>query len=142
MPAVNAYLSFSDKCEEAFEFYRSVFGGEFTAISRFGDMDCGMPISDDEKSKVMHVSLPIGNTILMGSDTPSAMGEVTTGNSLSLAITPDSEEDARRIYDGLAAGGNAMMPLANAPWGALFGMLTDKYGFVWMINYDMSGGQS
>lgn len=142
MATVNAYLSFSDKCEEAFEFYRSVFGGEFSSISRFGDLDAGMPITDEEKSKVLHVSLPIGTTILMGSDTPAAMGEVKVGNNVSLAVTPDSEDDARRIYDGLAAGGNAMMPLANAPWGALFGMLTDKYGFVWMVNYEQAGGQS
>jgi PhnB protein len=142
MPAVYAYLSFSDKCEEAFEFYRSVFGGEFASFSRMGDSDFGMDmISEDEKSKVMHVSLPIGNTILMGSDTPGAMGEVTGGNNMSLAITPDSEDDARRIYDGLSAGGNASMPLGNAPWGALFGMLTDKYGFTWMINYDQSRAQ-
>lgn len=74
MAAVNAYLSFGGNCEEAFHFYKSVFGGEFAMLSRFGDMDVGMPIDDDEKSKIMHVALPIGGMVLMGSDVPAAMG--------------------------------------------------------------------
>ncbi|MEQ1606003.1 MAG: VOC family protein [Pyrinomonadaceae bacterium] len=138
MAAVNAYLSFSDKCEEAFEFYKSVFGGEYAMFSRFGDMPMGMPMSDEEKSKIMHVALPIGNTVLMGSDTPSAMGEVTTGNSMSLAIGVDSREEAQRLFEGLSASGTVTMPLSEAPWNALFGMLTDKFGFAWMINFDLS----
>lgn len=138
MAAVNAYLSFAGNCEEAFDFYRSVFGGEFAMVSRFGDMDAGMPLSDEEKNKIMHVALPIGNTVIMGSDVPDAMGPVTTGNSQSLAIGAESEEEARHLYDGLAAGGTQTMPMTSAPWGALFGMLTDKYGFTWMINFDLN----
>ena len=136
MAAVNAYLSFSGNCEEAFEFYKSNFGGEYAMVSRFGDMDCGMPLGEGEGAKIMHVALPIGGTVLMGSDVPDAMGPVTTGNSQSLAIGVESEEEARRLYDGLSAGGTQTMPMSNAPWGALFGMLTDKYGFTWMINFD------
>jgi len=138
MSAVNAYLSFNGNCEEAFGFYKSVFGGEFAAIHRFGDMDFGIPMSDDEKSKIMHVALPIGGTTLMGSDSPGHMGTVAHGTTMSLAVGPDSEDDARRIFEGLSAGGTITMPIDNAPWGALFGMLTDKYGFIWMVNYDQN----
>ena len=136
MAAVNAYLSFSNNCEEAFEFYRSVFGGEFTGIARFGDME-GMPMSDEEKSKVMHIALPIGNTVLMGSDTTEAMGTIAVGNNVSMAIGVDSREEAHRLFEGLSAGGKVTMPLAEAPWNALFGMLNDKFGFAWMINFDL-----
>lgn len=138
MAAVNAYLSFTDKCEEAFAFYKSVFGGEYAMFSRFGDMDMGMPMTDDEKAKIMHVALPIGNTVLMGSDTPSAMGSVTVGNNTSLAIGAQSRQEAQSLFEGLSAGGTVTMPLNEAPWNALFGMLTDRFGFAWMINFDLS----
>lgn len=138
MAVVNAYLSFGGTCEEAFEFYRSVFGGEFAMLSRFGDLDWGMPVDDGEKLKVMHVALPIGGTVLMGSDVPAAMGPVTSGSSQSLAIGAASEDEARRIFDELSAGGTITMKLDKAPWGALFGGFTDKFGFSWMINYDLT----
>lgn len=142
MSVINPYLSFAGKCEEAFEFYRSVFGGEFAMIGRFSEMDLGMPIPDEEKNYIMHVALPIGGgSILMGSDVPSAMGDVKSGNSYSIAIAPDSEEEARRLFDGLSTGGTVTMPMDNAPWGALFGMFTDKYGFNWMVNYDTNQAQ-
>lgn len=137
MTIVNPYFTFNDNCEEAFEFYRSVFGGEFSALMRFDSMDCGGgPLSESEGKKIMHVALPIGgDTILMGSDTPESMGQVTAGNNFGVAIAPDSKEEADRLYNGLSAGGQATMPMDNAPWGAYFGMFTDKYGFNWMINY-------
>lgn len=137
MAVVNAYLSFDGNCEEAFEFYRGVFGGEFAMISRFGDLDWGMPIADSEKLKIMHVALPIGKTVLMGSDVPTSMGPVTSGSSQSLAIGAETEDEARRLFEGLSAGGTVTMPLDVAPWGALFGGLKDKFGFSWMINYDL-----
>ena len=137
MAEINPYLSFNDNCEEAFEFYRSVFGGEFTGIARFSDMDWGMEMDEAEKSKVMHVALPIGNGILMGSDTPNSMGTVAHGSTISVAITPGSESEARRIFDALSAGGTVTMPLDKAPWGALFGMFTDKFGFGWMVNHEL-----
>lgn len=139
MAVINPYLSFGGNCEEAFEFYRSVFGGEFATIGRFTDMDLGMEIPEDEKAYIMHVALPIGGgSILMGSDVPSSMGTVTSGNNSSIAISPESEDEARRLFDGLSAGGTVTMPMDNAPWGALFGMFTDKYGFNWMVNYDQN----
>lgn len=136
MSEINPYLSFDSNCEEAFELYRSVFGGEFSGIARFGDMDVGMPMTEDEKSKVLHVALPIGKGILMGSDTPGSMGSVNAGTNVSIAIAPESEDEARRIFEALSAAGTVTMPLDNAPWGALFGMFTDKFGINWMVNYD------
>lgn len=136
MTTVNPYLGFSSNCEEAFNFYKSVFGGDFLTVMRFKDM----PFEQMDKSegeKIMHVALPIGQgTILMGSDTPASMGPTTTGTNFSISISPDSEEEATKLFNGLSAGGQVTMPLDKAPWGAYFGMLTDKYGIQWMVNYD------
>ncbi len=138
MSELNPYLTFDSNCEEAFEFYRSVFGGEFTSIGRFGDVDFGMEMEESERSKIMHVVLPIGNgSSLMGSDSPSAMGSVTAGTNVSIALNPDTEEETRRIFEALSVGGTVTMPMDIAPWGALFGMLNDKFGFAWLINYDV-----
>jgi PhnB protein len=138
MALVNPYLAFDGNCEEAFNFYKSVFGGEFLGgISRFSDMPAEH-YSPGQENQVMHVMLPLGNgTSLMGSDTP---GPETAGkdHNVSIAVSPDSEENARHIFNGLAAGGTVIMPMDFAPWGALFGMLIDKFGFKWMVNYDSS----
>lgn len=136
MATVNPYLTFNGKCEEAFNFYKSVLGGEFVGgINRFSSMP-PEHFSPGEENLVMHVMLPIGQgTALMGSDSSSRMGQVKAGDNFSIALSPDSEEDATRIFNGLSAGGTITMPLGQAPWGALFGMFTDKYGFPWMVNY-------
>ncbi|NSL86141.1 VOC family protein [Chitinophaga sp. Mgbs1] len=136
MAAVNPYLTFAGNCEEAFNFYKSVFGGEFLTISRFAEIPAEYKDSAGEDNLVMHVALPIGSTILMGSDSPAHMGPVNAGNNFSIAISPDSEADADRIFNGLAAGGKITMPLDKAFWGAYFGMVTDKFGIAWMVNYD------
>lgn len=140
MAAVNPYLTFADNCEEAFNFYKSVFGGEFLGgIMRFGGNPQDYQPAESEKNKVMHVNLPIGkNTFLMGSDTPSEMGGVTKGNNYSVAIQADSTEEATRLFNGLSAGGQVTMPLAKTFWATLFGMFTDKFGVLWMVNYDES----
>ena len=141
MATINAYLTFNGNCEEAFLFYQSVFGGEFPYLGRFKDM----PKSEEENcpppadgEKIMHVSLPISKeTMLMGSDSSEAFGQVTTmGNNISLSINTDSEEEATRLFNGLSAGGKITMPLAKTFWGAFFGMFTDKFGIHWMVNYD------
>lgn len=142
MKVINPYLNFSGNCEEAFNFYKSVFGGEFVMLMRFKevpaeemDEEHQLPASEDEK--IMHVSLPVGQgTILMGSDVPSAMGAINFGNSFSIAISTDSEAEADAVFNGLSAGGQVFMPLAKAFWGAYFGMLTDKFGVQWMVSYD------
>ncbi len=139
MASINPYLNFGGNCEEAFEFYKSVFGGEFQDFQRFKDMpdDSGMPA--DESEYVMHVSLPIGkDTYLMGSDNPSSMGKITNGNNYHVSIQSDSDQETDRLYQGLSAGGQVTMPLEKTFWGARFAMFVDKFGIQWMINQDVS----
>jgi len=139
MATVNPYLTFNGNCAEAFNFYKSVFGGEFRQISKFGDMPSipGHEVPEEEKNRIMHVSLPISKeTILMGSDSNPRMGTVTIGQHLSLSVVIDSKEEADRIFKALSTGGKITMPIADMFWGAYFGMLEDKYGFIWMVNYD------
>lgn len=140
MATINAYLTFDGTCEEAFNFYKSVFGGDFPMVGKFGDMapQEGMPpISDEVKNRIMHMSLPISaETVLMGSDTMPGIHDHQVGNNISLSINTDSREEADRVFTGLSAGGKVSMPLADTFWGAYFGMWTDKFGINWMVNYD------
>ncbi|HTI10347.1 MAG TPA: VOC family protein [Puia sp.] len=140
MAAVNAYLNFQGNTEEAFNFYKSVFGGEFVTLQRFKDTPHGDQMSAEDREKIMHVALPIGqNTLLMGTDTLESMGQsVTFGDNIQLAVAPDSEADADRIFNGLSTGGTVTMPMEKAFWGAYFGMLKDKFGILWMVNYDLT----
>lgn len=136
MPSINPYLAFDGNCEEAFEFYRSVFGGEFVDLNRFSEAPSDGPVSEDDADKIMHASLPLGDSqVLMGSDRPSSMGPGTFGDSVSISIAPDDEESGRRIFEDLSAGGRITMPYQRQFWGADFGMCTDKYGIHWMVNY-------
>lgn len=139
MASINPYLNFSGNCEEAFKFYKSVFGGEFQDFQRFNNMpdDGGMPAEESEY--VMHVSLPIGkDSYLMGSDSPSSMGKISNGNNYHVSIQSDSDEETDRLYQGLSAGGQVTMPLEKTFWGARFAMFVDKFGIQWMINQDVS----
>jgi PhnB protein len=137
MATINPYLNFGGNCEEAFNFYKSVFGGEFLTVMRFKDVPAEYQMPESEGQKIMHVALPIGQgTILMGSDTPAAMEPVTNGNNYSIAIGTESEAEATKLFNGLSAGGQVTMPLDKAFWGAYFGMLTDKFGIQWMVSYD------
>lgn len=140
MSRVSTYLNFKDKTEEAFGFYRSVFGGEFQGgISRFGEAphEEGMPIlSEADKRLVMHVALPIlGGHMLMGTDAPESMGfQVTAGNNVYINLEPDTRAEADRLFAALSAGGKVEMPMRDMFWGAYYGSLADKYGIQWMIN--------
>lgn len=140
MAAINPYLVFNGNCEEAFLFYKSVFGGEFPYIGKFKDMPPaeGNPVlSEAEGNKIMHVTLPIGDgTILMGSDSNSASGEVAFGQNISLSINAASKEEADKLFNGLSAGGTVTMPMNQNFWGAYFGMFADKFGINWMVNFD------
>ena len=143
MANINPYLNFNGNTEEAFNFYRSVFGGEFAAVMRFRDVSreeaCeGMQVSENELDKIMHIALPIGNgNVLMATDALESMGQkLTEGNNFSISLSADSRDDAERIFKGLAAGGKTEMPLADAFWGAYFGMLQDKFGIRWMVSFD------
>ncbi len=144
MATVNTYLNFCGNCEDAFNFYKSVFGGEFSYIGRFGEMpDSGhanMPEAD--KNKIMHVSLPIGSTILMGSDSVGEWAPAfVQGNNFSISINTESKEEADRLFSGLSIGGQVTMPMADTFWGAYFGMLADKFGVNWMVNFDQPHGE-
>lgn len=139
MATVNTYLTFNGNCEEAFNFYKSVFGGDFAYIGRFGEMPegDGYSVPEADKNKIMHVGLPIGNTILMGSDTGGDWAaKLIEGNNFSVSVNTESKEEADRIFNGLAAEGQITMPMENTFWGAYFGMLTDKFGIQWMVNFD------
>lgn len=108
-------------------------------MGRFKDMpsdDNCPPISEEEANRIMHVSLPIGNTVLMGSDSTSQSGDAIIGTNISVSVNTSSMEEADRIYNGLSSGGNAFMPMTKTFWGAYFGMLKDKFGIHWMVNFD------
>ncbi|WP_269234718.1 VOC family protein [Flavobacterium flavigenum] len=137
--SVNPYLMFNGKCEEAFLFYKSVFGGEFPYIGKYKDApaeDGGEALSEEQSNHIMHVSLPIGNTILMGSDSHPKYGDVGFGDNFSISINTESTEEADRIFNGLSAGGHVGMPMNKTFWGAYFGMFKDKFGINWMVNFD------
>lgn len=141
MATVNPYLIFNGNCEAAFLFYQSVFGGEFPYMGRFGEMppsdDPNCPPPADEANRIMHVSLPISKeTILMGSDSTSQSGDVIVGANVSVSINTESRAEADKLFNGLSAGGNVIMPMTNTFWGAYFGMFTDKFGINWMVNFD------
>ncbi len=138
---VSTYLNFNRNTEEAFNFYKSVFGGEFVGeIMRMGaaPADPNMPpMSEADKNLVMHVALPIlGGHLLMGTDAPESMGfKLVEGNNVNISLAPDSRTEADRLFAALSAGGNVSMPMADQFWGDYFGSFTDKYGINWMINY-------
>jgi PhnB protein len=140
MATISPYLHFNDNCEEAFNFYKSVFGGEFATVMRFGDMPgCDeMQLSDTDKAKIMHIALPVGNdNVLMASDSIAASGQThTEGNNFSISLSVDSRDDADRVFKGLADGGKETMPLQDTFWGSYFGMLQDQFGINWMVSYD------
>ncbi|MDK2772783.1 MAG: VOC family protein [Flavobacterium haoranii] len=140
MASVHAYLTFNGNTEEAFNFYKSVFGGEFDYIGKFKDMPPSEDyptVSAEEGERIMHVSLRIGkDSVLMASDSTSMSGDVTFGNNFSISINAESREEADKLFNGLSAGGSVIMPMDNTFWGAYFGMFTDKFGINWMVNFD------
>jgi PhnB protein len=144
MPTINPYLNFDGNCEEAFNFYKSVFGGEFPVVMRFKDGPPEMGAPAEYADKVLHVALPIGKgNILMGSDCVPGFGPtLKVGNNFSVSVSADSDDEAKRVFDSVSAGGNVVMPLGQAFWGALFGMAVDKFGVQWMISHDKNQGQS
>jgi len=140
MKTVNPYLNFPGTTEEAFNFYKSIFGGEFTSLQRFKDTPEGGRASASDANKIMHIALPLGNgNILMATDAVESMGHsVTPGNNFHLTLEAESEAEANKLFSGLSAGSKVTMPMAKTFWGAYFGMVTDKFGVQWMINYSLS----
>lgn len=138
MALINPHINFNGNAEEAFSFYRSVFGGSFANIVRFKDMSIpGQSFPENEANKIMHIALPIGQNVLMGNDVPEFMGRVNENENRSkISVSAESREEADRIFNGLSAGGSVECPMADSPWGSYFGMFRDKYGIEWMVDYD------
>ena len=141
MPTVNVYLTFNGNCKEAFDFYKSVFGGEFPYVGTFAEMppqEDMPPIPDDFKDKIMHISLPISKeTVIMGSDTGGEWAsDFKQGNNFSISINADSKAEADKLFNGLSEGGKVTMPMDSTFWGDYFGMFTDKFGINWMVGFN------
>ena len=147
MKSVNPYLNFNGNAEEAFNFYKSIFGGEFQAVQRLSDMPAseGMPpMPESEKKKIIHISLPIGKgNVLMASDVFEAFGQSKVqGDNVHLSLEADTKEEADKVFNALSAGGgNVTMPLAVQFWGSYYGMLTDKFGIQWMMSFNEKGNE-
>mgnify|MGYP006322430755 CR=1 FL=1 len=135
MATISPYINFNGNAEEAFTFYQSVFGGELGKIIRFKDMaSAEFPVPENEANKIMRITLPIGNTMLIANDVPEMMGRVSENENRSkIAVRADSKEEAERIVNGLSVGGTVEMPLAESPWGTSFAMFRDKYGIEWTV---------
>lgn len=140
MAKVNTYLNFTNNTEEAFSFYKSIFGGDFEGgISRFGDIPPSEnmpPIAEADKNLVMHIALPImGGHYLMGTDAPESMGfRVNYGNNVYISLQPDTREETKRLFEALSEGGTVQQELQDMFWGAYYGSCADKYGVQWMFN--------
>jgi PhnB protein len=137
MASINPHINFNGNAEEAFNFYKSVFGGEFTKIMRFKDLESvEFPASEHEANKIMHIALPIGKSILMANDVPEILGRTNENENRSkIVVSAESKEEADKIFIGLSIGGQIEMPISESPWGSYFGMFRDKYGIEWMIDF-------
>jgi PhnB protein len=140
MAQINPHINFNGNAEEAFTFYKSIFGGEFAKITRFKDLSSAeFPVAEHEANKIMHIALPIGKNVLMANDVPEIMGRTNENENRSkISISAESREEADRLFNGLSAGGQIEMPIADSPWDSYFGMFRDKYGIEWMVDYDTS----
>lgn len=139
MPQINPYIHFNGNAEEAFRFYQSVFGGEFSNLVRFKDMpELSNSFKENEWNKIMHIALPIGKwNVLMASDVPSFMGIVNENENRSkISVSTESKEEADKLFNGLSAGGKVEMPIGDSPWGTYFAMFRDKFGIEWMVEYN------
>lgn len=139
MRAINPWINFNGNAEEAFNFYKSVFGGEFSKVIRFKDLaSAEFPVPASEADKIMHIALPIGKqNILIANDVPEFMGRVSENENRSkIAVAAESREEADKLFNGLSAGGEVEGPIGDSPWGTYAGMFRDKYGIEWIIEFD------
>ena len=139
MALINPHINFNGNAEEAFTFYKSVFGGEFAKIIRFKDLASPeFPVAEKEENKIMHIALPIGKSNkLMANDVPEIMGRTNENENRSkIVISAESKEEADKLFNGLSKGGNVEMPITDSPWGTYFGMFRDKYGIECMVEFD------
>ena len=138
MALINPHINFSGNAEEAFNFYKSVFGGEFAKIMRFKDLaNPEFLVAEKEVNKIMHIALPIGKNVLMANDVPESMRRTNENENRSkISISAESKEEADKLFNGLSAGGQIEFPLGHIPWGSYFGMFRDKYGIEWIVDFD------
>lgn len=138
MATINPHINFNGNAEEAFEFYRSVFGGDFTKIIRLKEISSPeYPVPENEMNKILLIALPIGKNLLLANDVPESMGRVSEDENRSkISVTAESRKEADKLFHGLSAGGNVEMPIGESPWGTYFAMFRDKYGIEWMIDFD------
>ncbi len=138
MVSVNPYLLFNGTCEAAMNFYKSVFGGDFSTFSKFKDMPDGNKLSVIEQEYIMHIAFPLndGSTIFASDSLPSQNSTVTVGNNFQMSINCESEDEATQLFNAFSTDGHVVMPLAKTFWGAFFGMVIDKFNICWMVNYD------
>jgi PhnB protein len=138
MAQINPHINFNGNAEEAFTFYKSVFGGEFAKIIRFKDISGpGFQVTEKEANKIMHISLPVGKNLLMANDVPEIMGKTNENENRSkISISAESKEEADRLFNGLSVDGQIEGPIGDSPWGSYFGMFRDKYGIEWMVDFD------
>ena len=138
MALINPYINFNGNSEEAFNFYKSVFGGEFSLIIRFKEMSSPeYPVAENDANKIMHIALPIGTNVLMGNDVPESMGRVNENENRSkISINVQSREEADKLFNGLSAGGTIEASIGDSPWGSYFGMFRDKFGIEWLVDFD------
>jgi len=142
MPSINPHINFNGNAEEAFTFYKSVFGGEFTKIIRFKDLaGPEFPVPEKEENKIMHIALSIGKSNrLMANDVPEFMGRTNENENRSkIVLSTDSKEEADKIFNGLSAEGELEGPIGDSPWGTYFGCFRDKYGIEWIVEFDPKG---
>jgi PhnB protein len=137
MSTINPWINFNGNAEEAFTFYKSVFGGEFAKVVRFKDIASDeMPVAEKEENKIMYIALPIGNTMLIANDVPEVMGRVNEQENRSkILVSAESKEEADRLFTGLSAGGIVEGPMGDGPYGTYMGMFRDKYGIEWIIEF-------
>lgn len=138
MAIINPHINFNGNAEEAFNFYKSAFGGEFQRIVRFKDLSSEeFPVDESEADKIMHIALSIGHNTLMGNDVPAFMGKVDENENRSkISVSAESREEADRLFQALSAGGTVEVPIDDSMWGSYFGMFRDKFGIEWMINFE------
>ena len=138
MAQINPHINFNGNAEEAFTFYKSVFGGEFAIIMRFKDISTPeFQVTENEANKIMHIALPIGKNVLMANDVPVSMGQTNENENRSkISISAESKEEADKLFNGLSVGGQIEAPIGDSPWGSYFGMFRDKYGIEWIVDFD------
>ena len=137
MALINPHINFNGNAQEAFNFYKSVFGGEYAQVIRFKEMSSPeFPIPEKEANKIMHIALPIGKNLLMGNDVPESMGRTNENENRSkISISAESRDEADKLFYGLSAGGQIEFPMGDSPWGSYFGSFRDKYGIEWMVDF-------